>query len=298
MLSRPPQRGCSRGRAAELDGLLGPREVRELAGQLGVRPTKTRGQNFLVDPNTVRRLVRLAVPRPDETVLEIGPGLGALTLGLLPASGRVLAVEVDPVLAAALPATAERQVSAAAGRLSVVLADALTVTAADLPGTPTLLAANLPYNIAVPVLLGLLERMPTLERGLVMVQAEVAARLTAPAGSRIYGVPSVKLAWWASSRWAGGIAPTVFWPQPHVESGLVAFERRPAPAADELRHPTFTVVDAAFAQRRKTLRAALAGWAGSADAAERRLRAAGIDPRARGEQLDVADYARLAATAG
>lgn len=277
-----------------MDGLLGPREVRELADRLGVRPTKTRGQNFLVDANTVRRLVRLAAPRPDETVLEIGPGLGALTLGLLPAAGRVLAVEVDPLLAQALPATVAALVPDVAERLEVVLADALRVGPADLPATPTLLAANLPYNIAVPVLLGLLERVPSLERGLVMVQAEVAARLTAPPGSRVYGVPSVKLAWWASSRGAGGIARSVFWPAPHVDSGLVAFERCRPPEGD--RRSTFTAVDAAFSQRRKTLRAALAGWAGSPADAERRLRAAGIDPQARGEQLGVGDYARLAAT--
>lgn len=276
--------------------MLGLREVRDLAEALGVRPTKTRGQNFLVDANTVRRLVRLAGPRPDETVLEIGPGLGALTLGLLPAAGRVLAVEVDPVLAAALPGTAARQVSDAAERLTVVHADALHIGPADLPASPTLLAANLPYNIAVPVLLGLLERVPTLERGLVMVQAEVAARLTAPPGSRVYGVPSAKLAWWASSRPAGAIARTVFWPQPHVDSGLVAFRRRPAPGPPELRAATFAVIDAAFAQRRKTLRAALAGWAGSSSVAERRLRAAGVDPQARGEQLGVGDFVRLAAT--
>jgi len=276
--------------------LLGPREVRDLADRLGVRPTKTRGQNFLVDANTVRRLVRLAAPRPDETVLEIGPGLGALTLGLLPASGRVLAVEVDPVLAAALPATAREQVPDAAGALTVILADALRLATADLPAAPTLLAANLPYNIAVPVLLGLLERVPSIERGLVMVQAEVAARLTAAPGTRVYGVPSVKLAWWASSRPAGAVARTVFWPQPHVDSGLVAFQRRATPAPDEQRLATFAAIDAAFSQRRKTLRAALAGWAGSSALAENRLRAAGIDPTARGEQLSVTDYARLAAT--
>ncbi len=227
-------------------------------------------------------------------VLEIGPGLGSLTLGLLPAAERVVAVEIDPRLAARLPRTVAERAPGRAGRLEVVTADALAVR--ELPGPPpTALVANLPYNIAVPVLLHLLELLPSLDRALVLVQAEVAERLAAPPGSRAYGVPSVKAAWYGEVRRAGAVGRTVFWPEPNVDSGLVALVRRPPPPGD--RVATFAAVDAAFAMRRKTLRAALAGWAGGAAAAEARLRAAGIDPSARGEQLSVADFARLAATA-
>jgi 16S rRNA (adenine1518-N6/adenine1519-N6)-dimethyltransferase len=267
--------------------LLTPAEVRDLAARLGVRPTKSLGQNFVVDGNTVRRIVKAAALRPDDVVVEVGPGLGSLTLGLLPEVRRVVAVEVDPVLAAALPATAAR----AGGDLEVVTADALKVTA--LPGPePTALVANLPYNVAVPVLLTMLHRFPSLARGLVMVQQEVADRLTAPPGSKVYGVPSVKLAWYAAARQAGAVPRSVFWPAPNVDSGLVAFERREPPEGE--RAATFAAVDAAFAQRRKTLRAALAPWAGSPAAAERALRDAGVDPGLRGEALDVAAFARVA----
>ncbi|WP_261556014.1 16S rRNA (adenine(1518)-N(6)/adenine(1519)-N(6))-dimethyltransferase RsmA [Frankia tisae] len=263
-----------------------------------MRPTKRRGQNFLVDANTVRRLVRLAEVGPDDTVLEIGPGLGSMTLGLLGAAGAVVAVEVDPPLAAALPVTAAARLPAeTAARLHVVLADGLRLTAADLPAglpAPNVLAANLPYNIAVPLLLGVLERLPSLRRGLVMVQAEVADRLTSPPGSRVYGAPSVKLAWYTHSRAAGGVPRPVFWPQPNVDSGLVAFTRRTPPAPAELRADVFAAVDAAFAQRRKTLRTALAPWAGSPAAATALAEAAGVDPGARGETLDVEAYCRLA----
>lgn len=273
--------------------LLSATDVRELAGRLGVRPTKTLGQNFVIDPNTVRRIVRAAGVGPQDVVVEVGPGLGSLTLGLLDEAAAVTAVEIDPVLAGELPATVARFAPDRADRFTVLTQDALTVQ--DLPGpAPTALVANLPYNVAVPVLLHLLERLPSVRTGLVMVQAEVADRLAAPPGSRTYGVPSVKAAWWAEVRRAGAVGRTVFWPAPHVDSGLVAFTRRPAPPGD--RAETFAVVDAAFAQRRKTLRAALAGWAGSAEAAEARLRAAGIDPQARGETLDVTAFARLAAT--
>jgi 16S rRNA (adenine1518-N6/adenine1519-N6)-dimethyltransferase len=278
-------------------GLLSAADVRALAAALDLRPTKRRGQNFLVDPNTVRRLVRLAGVGPDDTVLEIGPGLGSFTLGLLPAAGRVVAVEVDPVLAAALPATAAARLPAPiAARLTVIEADGLRLRAADLPAgsEPGVLAANLPYNVAVPLLLGLLDRLPTVRRGLVMVQAEVADRLTTGPGTRLYGAPSVKLAWYAHARPAGAVPRPVFWPQPNVDSGLVAFERRPAPAGDELRADVFAAVDAAFAQRRKTLRTALARWAGSAGEAARIARAAGVDPGARGETLDVRAFCRLA----
>ncbi|HJQ43649.1 MAG TPA: 16S rRNA (adenine(1518)-N(6)/adenine(1519)-N(6))-dimethyltransferase RsmA [Jatrophihabitantaceae bacterium] len=270
--------------------LLGPVEIRELAARLGVRPTKALGQNFLHDANTIRRIVRTAALQDAETVLEIGPGLGSLTLGLLAAGHPVIAVEIDPTLAAALPNTvAERAPDA---RLSVVEADALRVS--ELAGTPTALVANLPYNVAVPVVLHLLEIVPSLERGLVMVQAEVAERLAAAPGSKIYGVPSVKTAWYAAATRAGSVPASVFWPEPNVESGLVRLTRREPPATTASRADVFALIDAAFAQRRKTLRAALAGWAGSAPAAEDALRAAGIDPKARGETLSVTDFARLA----
>jgi 16S rRNA (adenine1518-N6/adenine1519-N6)-dimethyltransferase len=278
------------------DGLLGPAEVRTLATALGVRPTKTLGQNFLHDANTIRRIVRTAELSPDDVVLEVGPGLGSLTLGLLTTVRRVVAVEIDPVLAAALPVTvADRLDPEYAARLEVVHADALRIQ--EVPGPPpTALVANLPYNVAVPVVLHLLETLPSLRTVLVMVQAEVADRLAAGPGSRTYGVPSVKAAWYADVRRAGAVGRAVFWPAPNVDSGLVAMTRR-EPPADVPRAEVFAVVDAAFAQRRKTLRAALAGWAGSADRAERVLRAAGIDPRARGEALTVDQYVAVAAAA-
>jgi 16S rRNA (adenine1518-N6/adenine1519-N6)-dimethyltransferase len=273
-----------------VDGLLSAPDVRALADELGLRPTKTLGQNFVIDPNTVRRIVRTAGVGADDVVVEVGPGLGSLTLGLLGQARRVVAVEIDPLLAGRLPATVLERLPERADRLEVVLQDALEVT--GVPGTPpTALVANLPYNVAVPVLLRLLEHLPSLRTGLVMVQAEVADRLAAPPGSRTYGVPSVKAAWYADVRRAGSVGRTVFWPAPHVDSGLVALTRRDPPAGD--RAAVFAVVDAAFAQRRKTLRAALAGWAVRA---EERLRAAGIDPSARGEVLTVEDFARLAAT--
>ncbi len=274
--------------------LLGPVEVRELAARLGIRPTKTLGQNFVIDPNTVRRIVRTADLRPDDQVLEVGPGLGSLTLALLPAVAGVTAVELDPVLATELPTTVHRHAPAYAARLEVVTADALRIE--TLPGTPpTALVANLPYNISVPVLLHLLERFPTLRTVLVMVQAEVADRLAAGPGSRTYGVPSVKARWYADVRRAGAVGRTVFWPAPNVDSGLVAMTRRDPPATAASRAEVFAVVDAAFSQRRKTLRAALAGWAGSPAAAEVALRSAGLDPQLRGEAITVEDFARLAA---
>ena len=238
--------------------------------------------------------MRTAGVGSQDVVVEVGPGLGSLTLGLLEVAARVVAVEIDPLLAGQLPQTVLARAPAYAGRLEVVLQDALTLTGVPGPA-PTALVANLPYNVAVPVLLRLLEQLPSLRTGLVMVQAEVADRLAAPPGSRTYGVPSVKAAWYAEVRRAGAIGRTVFWPAPNVDSGLVAFTRRPPPAGS--RQATFAVVDAAFAQRRKTLRAALAGWAGGPEVAERRLRAAGLDPGARGETLHVADFARLAGTA-
>jgi 16S rRNA (adenine1518-N6/adenine1519-N6)-dimethyltransferase len=275
------------------DGLLGPAEVRDLAARLAVRPTKSLGQNFLHDANTIRRIVRTADLAADDVVLEVGPGLGSLTLGLLPAAKAVLAVEIDPVLAAALPSTVDSRLPAYADRLTVLTADALALAAVPDP-QPTALVANLPYNVAVPVVLELLARLPSLRHGLVMVQAEVADRLTAPPGSKVYGVPSVKLAWYAEARRAGPVPRAVFWPVPNVGSGLVAFTRREPPTGAQ-RAAVFAVVDAAFAQRRKTLRAALAGWAGSPARAEEILRAAGVDPGARGEAVDVTAFARIAA---
>ncbi len=274
--------------------LLGPAEVRALATRLGVRPTKTLGQNFVIDANTVRRIVRTADVGVHDHVVEVGPGLGSLTLGLLSEVASLTAVEVDPVLAAELPATVEQHAPAYADRLTVLTADAMRLE--TLPGPPpTALVANLPYNISVPVLLHLLEQFGSIQRVLVMVQSEVADRLAAPPGSRTYGIPSVKAAWYADVRRAGAVGRTVFWPAPNVDSGLVAMTRREPPVTTAGRAEVFALVDAAFAQRRKTLRAALAGWAGSAAAAETALRAADLDPRLRGEALAVDDFARLAA---
>jgi 16S rRNA (adenine1518-N6/adenine1519-N6)-dimethyltransferase len=280
--------------------LLGPGEVRDLARRLGVRPSKRLGQNFVIEPGTVRKIAALAALAPADVVLEVGPGLGSLTLALLEAGpARVIAVEVDRVLAARLPQTVAARAPELAGRLTVVAADALAAGAADLAGpdrgAPGVLVANLPYNVAVPVLLHLLAAVPTLARGLVMVQAEVADRMCAAPGSRTYGAPSVKLAWYAAARPAGTVPRTVFWPVPNVDSRLVGFTRRDPPPTSASREEVFAVIDAAFGQRRKTLRAALSGWAGSAPEAERLLRAAGIDPGARGESLGVAEFARLAA---
>ncbi|MGI5214347.1 16S rRNA (adenine(1518)-N(6)/adenine(1519)-N(6))-dimethyltransferase RsmA [Plantactinospora sp. CA-290183] len=278
--------------------LLGPAEIRDLAARLGVAPTKRLGQNFVHDPNTVRRIVTAAGLTPDDVALEVGPGLGSLTLGLLPVAAHVHAVEIDPVLAGALPGTVARHAGATADRLTVHRADALRITAAELGGpAPTALVANLPYNVAVPVVLHLLAELPELRHGLVMVQKEVADRLVAGPGSKTYGIPSVKLAWYAAARGAGRVPPNVFWPVPNVDSGLVAFSRREPPRADVPRERVFAVVDAAFAQRRKTLRAALAGWAGGADRAGAALAAAGVDPGARGESLTVAQFAAIAASA-
>ena len=276
--------------------LLTPGDVRGLAERLGVRPSKRLGQNFVIEQGTVRRIAALAAPGPDDVVLEVGPGLGSLTLALLEAGpAAIVAVEIDRVLADELPRTLAERAPALAGRVAVINADALRTGPRDLPAAPSMLVANLPYNVAVPVVLHLLAVVPALARGLVMVQAEVADRMCAPPGSRVYGAPSVKLAWYAAVRPAGTVPRSVFWPVPNVDSRLVAFARRDPPATAASREEVFAVVDAAFAQRRKTLRAALAGWAGSAPEAERLLRAAGIDPGARGEALSVAEFARLAA---
>jgi 16S rRNA (adenine1518-N6/adenine1519-N6)-dimethyltransferase len=273
--------------------LLGPADVRLLADRLGVRPTKQRGQNFVIDANTVRRIVREAGVGPDDVVVEVGPGLGSLTLALLGVVRRVVAIEVDPVLAAALPETLATYAPEVAGRCQVLEADAVRVT--DVPGPPpTALVANLPYNVSVPVLLHLLALLPSLQHGLVMVQAEVADRLAAAPGSKVYGVPSVKAAWYADVRRAGAVGRTVFWPAPNVDSGLVAWTRREPPATTASREQVFAVVDAAFAHRRKALRGALRGLAGSGEAAEAALRTSGIAPLTRGESLTIEQFARLA----
>ncbi|WP_235503545.1 16S rRNA (adenine(1518)-N(6)/adenine(1519)-N(6))-dimethyltransferase RsmA [Aeromicrobium sp. Root344] len=272
--------------------LLGPADVRRLAELCGIRPTKQRGQNFVIDANTVRRVVRTSGVGVDDVVVEIGPGLGSLTLGLLEVAAHVTAVELDEVLAAQLPSTIAEYAPDQAAHFDLVTADAMQVT--ELPGpTPTALVANLPYNVSVPVLLTFFERFPTIATGLVMVQAEVAHRLAAGPGSKTYGVPSVKAAWYAELRLAGSIGRNVFWPMPNVESALVAWTRREPPGDEAQRLRTFAVVDAAFAQRRKTMRAALSELAGSGPAAEEALVAAGISPQARGEQLGVEEFFRL-----
>lgn len=286
--------------------LLGPAEVRRLAEELGMRPTKKLGQNFVHDPNTVRRIVATAGVTADDVVLEVGPGLGSLTLGLLPAARAVTAVELDPVLAGRLPRTVAERAPGLAERLRVVEADALRVRESDLhvdepvAGTgdrrPTALVANLPYNVAVPVVLHLLAALPSLRRGLIMVQSEVADRMAAEPGSRTYGVPSAKAAWFADVRRQGPVPRSVFWPVPNVDSGLVSFTRTEPPSSVP-REQVFALVDAAFAQRRKTLRSALSGWAGSAARAEELLRAADVPPSSRGEQLAVADFVRIAEVA-
>lgn len=275
------------------DALLDPRTIRQLAAELDLRPTKQRGQNFVHDANTVRRIVAAAGVGADDVVLEIGPGLGSLTLGLLEAGAQVIAVEIESSLAARLPRTAAERLPQQAEQLRVIEADALTVAAVDDP-QPTAVVANLPYNVSVPVLLHVLANFPTIDSGLVMVQAEVADRLVAPPGSKVYGVPSAKLAWYCGARRVGSVPPTVFWPVPNVDSGLVALIRREPPQTSARREQVFAVIDAAFAQRRKMLRSALSGLFGSSAAAAEALVAAGVDPQARGEVLDVAGFSRIA----
>ncbi len=275
--------------------LLGPAEVRALAEALSLRPTKTLGQNFVIDPNTVRRIARLSGVGSCDVVLEVGPGLGSLTLALAETADRVLAVEVDSVLADQLPRTLAARAPGLAGRVTVLAEDALHVAA--LPMKPTALVANLPYNVSVPVLLHLLAAFPSIRRTLVMVQLEVAERLAAAPGSRTYGVPSVKARWFADVRRAGVVPRSVFWPVPNVDSGLVELLACPPPRSDVDRRDVFAVVDAAFSQRRKMLRSALSGWAGGTARAVAILTDAGVDPTARGESLDVAQFAAVAAAA-
>lgn len=272
--------------------LLGPAEIRDLAAELDVTPTKKLGQNFLHDPNTVRRIVAAAELSADDHVVEVGPGLGSLTLGLIDTAASVTALEIDPRLAGRLSTTVETFAPQYAERLSVINTDALKVARADFDVAPTALVANLPYNVSVPVLLHLLAELPSIRRVLVMVQKEVADRLAAQPGSKIYGVPSVKAAFYGDVSRAGTIGKHVFWPAPNIESGLVRIDVSET-APRSVRDSIFPLVDAAFAQRRKTLRSTLAGIYGSAAAAEDALRAAGIDPGLRGEKLTVADFIRL-----
>ena len=320
--------------------LLDPRTLRALADEIGLRPTKQRGQNFVHDANTVRRIVAAAGVGVGERVIEVGPGLGSLTLGLLEAGCEVVAVEIEPALAARLPRTVEERLPEASARLVVIEADALHVQGLDeggrppdprttptppalhvpptpeggqppdprvpplplhvkrLPVTPEALVANLPYNVSVPVILHLLAEFPSIGHGLVMVQSEVADRLVAGPGSKTYGAPSAKLAWYARAQRVGSVPPTVFWPVPNVDSGLVSFVRHEPPGTSASREQVFAVVDAAFGQRRKMLRAALSGLAGSSADASRVLQEAGVDPQVRGETLDIGAFARIAEALG
>ncbi|MCB1298052.1 MAG: 16S rRNA (adenine(1518)-N(6)/adenine(1519)-N(6))-dimethyltransferase RsmA [Microthrixaceae bacterium] len=273
--------------------LLGPAEIRTLAQALDVTPTKKLGQNFVIDANTVRRIVKTADVRPGDHVVEVGPGLGSLTLGILEVGASVTAVEIDHRLAARLPITCAAQ-GAPEGALSVVDADALRVT--ELPGEPETLVANLPYNVSVPVLLHFMESFPYLRKGVVMVQAEVGHRLAAPPGSKVYGAPSAKAAWYGPWRVVGTISRQVFWPVPGVDSVLVGFTRDPeARGTEEERRQTFKIVDAAFQQRRKMLRQALAGvLGGTAAEAAAVLELAGVAPTARGEELTIDAFLAIA----
>lgn len=273
--------------------LLGAAEIRALAAELDVTPTKKLGQNFVVDANTVRKIVQVGRVGAGDRVVEVGPGLGSLTLAILETGASVVAVEIDHRLARRLPQTAGAH-GVPAGALEVVDADALRVTA--LPGEPTVLIANLPYNVSVPVLLHFMETFAHIDRGVVMVQAEVGERLAAPPGSKVYGAPSVKAAWYGPWRLAGTVSRQVFWPVPGVDSVLVAFERDAAPrGTEEERRRVFTLVDAAFGQRRKMLRQSLSGaLGGTAAAASEAMERAGVDPTARGEQLTVDDFLRIA----
>ncbi|MCU1579001.1 MAG: rsmA [Rhodoglobus sp.] len=283
-MSSPPLGPASGG------SLLGPAQIRDLADLLGLQPTKKLGQNFVIDANTVRRIVKSAGVTAGETVVEVGPGLGSLTLGLLETGASVVAVEIDRRLAAQLPITVQQLQPSAL--LTVIAEDALKVT--SLPDDPTVLVANLPYNVSVPVLLHFLEHFPSIRRGLVMVQAEVGQRVAAGPGSKVYGAPSVKAAWYGDFSTAGQVSRQVFWPVPNVDSILVRFERHEQPGTEAERLATFELVDAAFQQRRKMLRQALSVVLGDSAAASARLEAAGIAPTARGEELTVADFLAVA----
>ena len=274
--------------------LLGAAQIRELAAQLDLKPSKSLGQNFVIDSNVCTKIVRTAGVTSDDIALEIGPGLGSLTLAMLEVAQSVIAVEIDPRLAQQLPITVAQHF-AHPENLTVLNKDALAVN--DLPVAPTVLVANLPYNVSVPVLLHLLEKFPTLRTGVVMVQAEVADRLAAKPGGKEYGIPSVKAAWWADVKNVGTVSRSIFWPAPNVDSKLVGFTRRETAGSEESREKVFTIIDAAFAQRRKMLRSALSSLYGSSSAAEAILIKAGIDPTLRGEALQVESFCKIAAVA-
>jgi 16S rRNA (adenine1518-N6/adenine1519-N6)-dimethyltransferase len=274
--------------------LLGAAQIRELAAQLDLKPSKSLGQNFVIDSNVCTKIVRTAGVTSDDIALEIGPGLGSLTLAMLEVAQSVIAVEIDPRLAQQLPITVAQHF-AHPENLTVINKDALAVN--ELPVAPTVLVANLPYNVSVPVLLHLLEKFPTLRTGVVMVQAEVADRLAAKPGGKEYGIPSVKAAWWADVKNVGTVSRSIFWPAPNVDSKLVGFTRRETAGSKESREKVFTIIDAAFAQRRKMLRSALSGLYGSSSAAEAILIKAGIDPTLRGEALQVESFCKIAAVA-
>jgi len=276
-----------------MSGLLGAAEIREIATRLGVRPTKKLGQNFVVDSNTCRKIVKSAGVGPDDVALEIGPGLGSLTLAMLESAREVIAIEIDERLAGELPVTAARH-GFDNSKLQVICQDAMGTSA--LPLDPTVLVANLPYNVSVPVLLRFLELFPTLRSGVVMVQSEVAERLVAKPGSKTYGSPSVKAAWWADLTAAGTVSRSIFWPVPNVDSSLVRFVRHENPGDEQLRRATFKVIDFAFAQRRKMMRAALSELCGGSSQASAILEASGIDPTIRGEGLELSDFIKIAIT--
>lgn len=271
--------------------LLGAAEIRELAECLDLKPSKSLGQNFVHDGNTCRKIVRTAGLQPGDIALEIGPGLGSLTLAMMEEAAHVVVVEIDKRLAVQLPITAAKHADDPA-KLTVINQDALQID--ELPVDPTVLIANLPYNVSVPVFLHMLERFPTLRSGVIMVQAEVADRLAATPSTKEYGVPSVKAAWWADVTGAGVVSRQIFWPVPNVESKLVAFTRRATPGDEALRLRTFAIIDLAFAQRRKMLRSALSSRYGGSAAAEAVLSGAGIDPTLRGEALDIAAFVSVA----
>ena len=274
--------------------LLGAAQIRELAAALDLKPSKSLGQNFVIDSNVCTKIVRTAAVGPTDIALEIGPGLGSLTLALLESAASVVAVEIDSRLAGQLPITVANHFEHPEN-LTVLNQDALTIQ--TLPVDPTVLVANLPYNVSVPVLLHLLEKFASLRTGVVMVQAEVADRLAAKPGTKDYGIPSVKAAWWAEVKGAGSVSRSVFWPAPNVDSKLVSFTRRQTPGDEVLRRKVFTIIDAAFAQRRKMLRSALSSLYGSSSAAEQILHRADIDPTLRGEALEISSFCAIAAVA-
>jgi 16S rRNA (adenine1518-N6/adenine1519-N6)-dimethyltransferase len=274
--------------------LLGAAQIRELAAALDLKPSKSLGQNFVIDSNVCAKIVRTAAVGPTDIALEIGPGLGSLTLALLESAASVVAVEIDSRLAGQLPITVANHFEHPEN-LTVLNQDALSIQ--SLPVNPTVLVANLPYNVSVPVLLHLLEKFGSLRTGVVMVQAEVADRLAAKPGTKEYGIPSVKAAWWAEVKGAGSVSRSVFWPAPNVDSKLVSFTRRQTPGDEVLRRKVFTIIDAAFAQRRKMLRSALSSLYGSSSAAEQILKRADIDPTLRGEALEISSFCAIAAVA-